>query len=67
MVEQVKKSKKIIIDEIESDYSINKIEVLKDVCFIYINIDSRTINDKTYKIYLGKERVLEYIIRVLRN
>lgn len=65
MIDSIKSSNKIIIDDLESDYSINRTEVLQDVCFVYINLEYNDIHNNTYKIYLGKERVLDYIIRIL--
>ena len=65
----IKKTNKIIIDNIESDYSINKEEVLDEIVFLYVDI-KKTINiesNNTYKIYLGKESLLEYIIRVVKE
>ena len=67
MVKNIRDKKKIIIDNIENDYSINRVEQLQDVCFIYINLNYKNIHDNTYKIYLGKENVLEYIIRILKK
>ena len=67
MVSNIKNNKKIIIDDIENDYSINKIEVLQDICFVYININNKNIQSNTYKINIGKESVLDYIIRTLKN
>ena len=67
MINIIKNNKKIIIGDIEFDYSINRIEVLEDVSFIYLNVDKENIHSNTYKIYLGKENVLEYIIRTLKK
>lgn len=63
----IKNNKQIIIDGIEIDYSINRIEVLDNVCFVYINNIPNNIHDNTYKIYLGKESVFEYIVRILKK
>ena len=67
MVNHIKNNKKIIIDDIENDYSINRIEVLQDMSFIYVDLKYNDIHSNTYKIYLGKETVLEYIIRILKK
>ena len=67
MINNIKNKKRIIVDDIENDYSINKVEELQDVCFVYVNMDYKNIHDKMYKIYLGKENVLEYIIRILKK
>ena len=67
MINDIKNNKKIIIDGILNDYSINRIESLQDICFVYIKIDYKNINDNTYRIYLGKERVLDYIVRILKK
>ncbi len=65
MIDSIKNNNKIIIDDLESDYSINRVEVLQDVCFVYVNLEYNEIHNNTYKIYLGKEKVLDYIIRIL--
>ena len=67
MVNNIKNSKKIIINGTISNYSINRIEQLQEVCFIYVNLDNKNIDGNTYKIYLGKESILEFIIRILKK
>ena len=65
----IKNNNKIIIREIEDEYSINKIEVLDEVNFVYIDLKNNIeiTNNDTYKIYLGKEKLLEYIVRIIKN
>ena len=68
MVNQVKNNNEIIINDVDYIYSVNRIEVLEDICFIYTNLDIKiNVLNNTYKIYLGKERVLEYIFRILKK
>lgn len=67
MIDSIKSNKKIIINDLENNYSINRIEVLQDLCFVYVDLEYNDFYSNTYKIYLGKERVLDYIIRILKK
>ena len=67
MIDSIKSNKKIIINDVEINYSINRIEVLQDLCFVYVDLEYNDFYSNTYKIYLGKERVLDYIIRILKK
>ena len=67
MLNNIKNNNKIIVNSIEYDYSINRVEVFDDVCFVYINSIQSSISNNTYKIYIGKESVFEYIIRILKK
>ena len=68
-INEVKNKKKVLINEIESDYSINKIIDEENVCYVdiklYTNITN--ISNQKYKILLGKETIFEYIIRIIRK
>ena len=51
------------------NFSINKKEVLEEVSFLYIKIENNIEikQNSTYKIHLGKESLIEYIIRIVKN
>ncbi len=68
-LKKIQEQNRIIINDTENEYSINNIEVLDEVNFVYIDLkDSIEIeNNNTYKIYLGKEKLLEYIVRIIKN
>jgi predicted RND superfamily exporter protein len=60
---------KITINNKEMNFSINKKEVLEEVSFLYIKIENNIEikQNSTYKIHLGKESLIEYIIRIVKN
>ena len=69
MLNNIQNKNKITINNEEMDFSINKKEVLEDVSFLYIEIkkDIEINHNCTYKIHLGKENLIEYIIRIVKN
>lgn len=69
MVNIIKRNKSILVNDIESDYSINKIVDGKNICYIDINLKTNILNiyNLEYKIFLGKETIFEYLIRIIRN
>lgn len=68
-INKIKENKKIIISDIENSYSINTITALDNSFLIGINLDTaiKNVNSGDYKIYLGKERLFDYIIRIIKN
>lgn len=59
---------KILLNNIEIKYNIDKIEEKEKYCILNIHFDNE-INIKTpvYKILLEKESLLKYIIRVIKG
>ena len=57
----------IIIDGIKNNYSISKVHNDSNGCIIYLNLDNiiENINHQKCQILLGKETIIEYIIRVI--
>lgn len=57
----------IIIDDIKNNYNIIKIKTDDDNCFVYIDLKKKieNINHQKYQVLLGKETIIEYIIKVL--
>ena len=64
----VKENKKIIINDIKYDYKINTIEQVNNNFLINIKLDTELININygSYKIFLGKERLFDYIIKIIK-
>ena len=68
-VNKVKENKEIIINEIKCDYSIKEIIPADDSFFISINLNTKikNIGSGIYKVNLGKERLFDYIIRIIKK
>lgn len=68
-INEINKENKIIIDDIENNYSIKKINYMDDFLMVYIKLKIKleNIHKKEYKIYLGKEKIIDYIIRIIKN
>ena len=68
-INKIKNSKEITINGIESTYSINSIMPLDNSFFASINLNTtiKNINEGNFKIKLGKERLFDYIIRIIIN
>lgn len=68
-VNKIKNTNKIIIDNIENSYSINEIVPVNDILVVKIGLELniQNISNGTYKIYLGKERLFDYIIRIISS
>lgn len=66
-INKIKNSKSITINDVENTYSINSIMPLDNnfLVSIKLNIEIKNINEGDYKIYLGKERLFDYIIRII--
>ena len=64
----VKEKNKLIMNKISYEYNIDKIEEGENIYFVYIHFDIElNINSEYYKIYLKKERLIEYFIRITRR
>ena len=66
-LETVKEQKKVYINNVSYDYNIEKIEEANDfylltVCFPY---ELKNIDAKEYQIFLGKESIFKYFIRIM--
>ena len=68
-VNVIKDNNKIIINDIKYDYSIDKIEQYDNNYLVTVIINNmiNNINQGNYKIYLGKERIIDYIIRIIKK
>ena len=68
-VNQIKEVNKIIIDDEEYEYSVNNIEQVDNIFFISIelNTEIKNIGQNNYKIYIGKERLFDFIIRIIKK
>ncbi len=66
---EIKTKNIIIIDGIQNNYNINKISNMKDFLMVYIYLKTKqeNIQNQEFKIYLGKEKIIEYIIRIIKN
>lgn len=65
----IKNAKEIELNGIMCDYSINSIWPLNDNYFVDISTRTKleNINNGIYKIYLGKERLFDYMIRIIKE
>ena len=66
-VNKIETGDKIIVDEINYDYSINSVEPFNNSFLISIKTKLKNINNGIYKIYLGKESVFDYIVRIIKK
>ena len=67
-INRIKKSNIIIISGVESKYSINSIMPIENNFLVNIKLDTiENITMGEYKIYLGKERLFDYIIKVIKK
>ena len=67
-INKIKDNKELFINDIKYDYSIEGLEVLDDNVLVSINLDTviNNINHGTYRIYLGKESMFNYIIKKIK-
>ncbi len=65
----IKETKEIEIEGIRCSFSINSILPLEDKYYIDISLNPKIdiISNGIYKIYLGKERLFEYIVRIINK
>ncbi len=66
---KIQEANKIIINDIKCDYQIVEIESFDNSYLVSININNqiKNIRGGTYQIYLGKERLFDYIIRIIKK
>lgn len=66
---RIKSSKEIIIDGIKYDYDIVDIEPIDKNYIMHISLHTSLKNNRqgSYKIYLGKERLFDFIIKKFRE
>ena len=67
--DRVVNSKEIIINKMKYDYSIKEVIPFDDNFLIRIIVDNKieSLNRGTYQINLGKERLFDYIIRIIKK
>ena len=68
-VDRIKKQNRIVINDIETKYSINSITPEKNIDLLNISLDMtiNNMNEGVYKIQLGKERLFDYIVRIIKK
>ncbi len=68
-INDIKTTKEIILNEIKENYNINTITQVNDNYLVNISIKTtiNNLSDGKYKIYLGKERLFDYIIRIIKK
>lgn len=67
-INDLKKINQIIVGDMVVNYNIEKIEETDDVYLVDIKFNEELkINENIYKVFLFKESILEYIIRVMKG
>lgn len=68
-VDRIKNIKEIIINDIKCGYSINKITPVDSSFLISINLNMKIKNTNygIYKVKIGKEKLFEYIVRIIKK
>ncbi len=68
-INTIKNNKKIIINDINFSYSINTISPVNDIYMVDIKLNNaiKNINTGKYKIFLGKESLFDYIVRIIKK
>ena len=69
IVNIIRNKDSILVNDLESNYSINNVLDNGDICYLDINLTTNISNKEKgkYRIFLGKETFLEYIIRIMKN
>lgn len=69
ILSNIKDNKKIIINDISYEYSIEKIEENEEVYLVSIKfiVELQNIKANVYEINLGNESLLKYIIRIMKG
>lgn len=67
-INNIKNKKEIVINDIKCDYSIDMIEPFNNNYLVNINLKTniKNITNGTYKVNIGKERLFDYIIKVIK-
>ncbi len=64
----IKDSKELFLDEISYKYNIEKVEEINNIYFVYVNFNMELkINEEYYKIFIRKEKLIEYFIRIIKD
>ena len=69
-INEISNNNMIVIDNsIESSYSIKKVEPVDNMFMVSIktSIPLKNISNGSYKVYTGKERLFEYIVRIIKK
>lgn len=68
-VNKVKKENTIIINGVETKYNINNITSENDIYLFDVSIETNinNVNNGVYKINLGKEKLFDYILRIIKK
>ena len=66
---KLKKTKNIIINDIENSYSINTITPVDENYLVNIKLNNTIKNIQTgkYKIFIGKENLFDFILRIIKK
>lgn len=66
-INNIQSNNKIIINDVMCDYSINSIEPIDGSYFVNIKVNTKLkiVKGGIYKIYFGKEKIFDYIIRII--
>lgn len=68
-LDKIKSSKEIVINDIKYDYSVNIITPVDSSFLVSINLNHKVKNTNhgVYKINIGKERLFDYIVRIIKK
>ena len=68
-INDIQKINEITIGNIANNYSINSITSVNDNYLVNISLKTeiKNIIDGEYRIYLGKERLFDYIVRIIKK
>ncbi len=66
-INNIQGNNKIIINDVMCDYSINSIEPIDSSYFVRITVNTKLkiAKEGVYKIYFGKEKLFDYIVRII--
>ena len=68
LVNDIKLQKEVWLNEVKYDFIIDKIEKKNNIYLGYISFSYElNLDVNTYQIILGKERLLNYILRVMKG
>ena len=65
----IKSKNAIIIDNIENNYSIKSITPIDNGMMVSINLNTKInkLKSGVYKIYIGKEKLFDYFVRIIKE
>ena len=69
MINKIKESKELIIHVMILKYNVNKIEEKEDLYLvsIHFNVELDIPNAMTYHVFLDKECIIRYILRIMKG